>query len=145
MGMEPALMAWILVAIGVVGFFAYVRFSKTDPQKWHVDPEQARNPGASGVLLRTEHSCSPEEAMAEFAKVALSSPRSIPLAGSIDDLWATFETRTKILRFPDYVTVKAVASAEGAELVILSRLRFGKSDLGVNAVRIANWVGDMNV
>ena len=55
--------------------------------------------------------------------------------------WATYVTRTKFMGFPDYTT----ARQDGDFLKVYARLRFGRSDLGVNGARIADWLLQMGI
>ena len=48
----------------------------------------------------------------------------------------TYVTRSALFRFPDYTTVRH----RDAQIEIYGRLRFGRSDLGVNAARIDRWL-----
>jgi len=48
----------------------------------------------------------------------------------------TYVTRSRVFGFPDYTTVRQA----GPQLEIYGRLRFGRSDLGVNAARIDGWL-----
>jgi uncharacterized protein (DUF1499 family) len=47
-----------------------------------------------------------------------------------------YVTRSAVFGFPDYTTLRRA----GDQLEIYGRLRFGKSDLGVNATRIDGWL-----
>ena len=60
-----------------------------------------------------------------------------------DGLAATYVQTSALLAFPDYISVKAVPVGDGAGLVIWSRSRFGKSDLGVNRERIEEWLAKL--
>ena len=59
-------------------------------------------------------------------------PRTSVLAGSVDTGRITYVTRTQWMGFPDYTTVEQ----QGETLKLYARLRFGRSDFGVNAVRV---------
>jgi uncharacterized protein (DUF1499 family) len=53
----------------------------------------------------------------------------------------TYIQRTRMLRFPDVVTVEFVALADGrSTLAIDSRSRYGKGDFGVNRGRVTEWL-----
>jgi uncharacterized protein (DUF1499 family) len=54
----------------------------------------------------------------------------------VSDGWITYIVRTKWMGFPDYVTVQS--KSDGVR--IHSRLRFGRSDIGVNAARLDRWI-----
>jgi len=128
--------AIVIIALALL----YIRFAPSDAARWHVDPQGAADPGRGGVVLRVSLADSPRQALARFDRVARSAPRITVLAGSIEAGHITYVARSKWLGFPDYITVKALAAGAKSELVILSRLRFGQSDLGVNRARLENWL-----
>ena len=76
--------------------------------------------------------------MVKFQQMALAQPDTI-LLGERDG-FATYVQRTKLVQFPDYVSVKAVEVDGGSALHIFSRSRFGYSDRGVNKKRILSWL-----
>ena len=59
-------------------------------------------------------------------------PRTHVLAGSVADGRVTYITRSRVFGFPDYTTLEQ----DGDRLKAYARLRFGGSDLGVNATRL---------
>lgn len=125
-------MEWVIVAILVfVGLgVAAVRLAPSDAAVWHIDPRTAKDPGDAGVLVR--HEIAGKDVLARFDAAIRQEPRLTVLAGSVRDGSVTYIARSRVIGFPDYITV---ARADGA-LVILSRLRFGQSDLGVNKARL---------
>jgi uncharacterized protein (DUF1499 family) len=71
------------------------------------------------------------------------------VAGDPDSLMITYVQRSRVFGFPDYITVKAVATestgegstvGSGAGLIIWSRARYGRSDFGVNRARVEAWL-----
>ncbi|MBL4544816.1 MAG: DUF1499 domain-containing protein [Oceanicaulis sp.] len=48
--------------------------------------------------------------------------------------------RSKLFRFPDYITAQAFETQGGAALAIYSRAVIGYSDMGVNRKRIKAWL-----
>ncbi|MFC3118172.1 DUF1499 domain-containing protein [Jhaorihella thermophila] len=48
----------------------------------------------------------------------------------------TYISRTPTIGFPDYTTVWQ----DGDRLVVWGRLRFGRSDFGVNRARVEAWL-----
>jgi uncharacterized protein (DUF1499 family) len=131
-----------------VGLMAVVRLSPTNPSDWHVDPtDLALQPGDGRALLRADgdlqspvFDMTPEELLAAFDTVADASPRTRVIAGSVEEGRITYMTRSLIWGFPDYTSVRAIPSGDGAQLVAYARLRFGRSDMGVNAERLQSWV-----
>jgi len=62
------------------------------------------------------------------------------VAGDLDSLMITYVQRSRVFGFPDYLTVRAVATAGGAGLIIWSRARYGRGDFGVNRARVEAWL-----
>jgi uncharacterized protein (DUF1499 family) len=57
----------------------------------------------------------------------------------------TYVQRSRIIGFPDYITVKAVPMETGlpeagAGLIVYSRSRYGYGDFGVNRARVEAWL-----
>ncbi|MEM9126862.1 MAG: DUF1499 domain-containing protein, partial [Pseudomonadota bacterium] len=68
--------------------------------------------------------------------IARASARTSVLAGSVSDGLVTYVTRSRLIGFPDYTT----AQQDGDTLRIHARLRFGRSDFGVNRNRVDTWL-----
>ena len=76
------------------------------------------------------------ELLARLDAVALATPRTTRLAGSVEEGRITWVTRSAAWGFPDFTT--AEAGADG--LAVEARSRFGQSDMGVNAARLTDWL-----
>jgi len=51
-----------------------------------------------------------------------------------------FVQRSKLLGFPDTISVKVVPTADGGSAVLIySRSQLGESDMGVNLARVKRW------
>jgi len=137
---------FLILAAGIAA--AYVRLAPSDADVWHADPMAAADPGAGGVLLlpgpdaRT-YAMTPAVLMTAFDAVAMAEPRTSRLAGQGADGHVTYVVRSRLLGFPDYVSVRAVAADGGAQLAVLSRLRFGSGDMGVNRARLDRWLAEL--
>lgn len=137
----------LLLALAAAGLALYVRLAPSDPARWHVDPVGAAAPGDGGVKIAPPDApvfaATPEAVMDALDAVAMATPRVTRLAGSVAEGHVTYVARSRFWGFPDYVTVKVLPEPEtgGATLAILSRLRFGGSDLGVNRARAEAWLG----
>lgn len=156
-------LGWVLLALVLLaaGAMVYVRFAPLDAEQWHVDPVTAPTPQtpnsfrvlAPGATPGPEEMVSPiyavppAELMKAFDEMALAQPRTERLAGTPDgQSHVTYVQRTPLVAYPDYVSVRAVPVGEGqSALVILSRSRFGKSDVGVNRARITQWIAALDV
>jgi hypothetical protein len=137
--MESPLRIVVIAVVLILGLMAYVRFAPTDVVRWHQIAE-ASGPGdttAEGSFLAVRRLSAPAaEVLAAVEQRALATPRTRLLAGSVAEGKITFLTRSLLWGFPDYTTV----SVQGDLLVIYGRLRFGRSDLGVNKARVESWL-----
>ncbi len=140
----------LLVALAAVGVLAWIRLAPSDPARWHVDPLAVATPVVEGhALLRPEggdaaapvYALPPEDLLAAFDRVARAEPRVQVLAGSVASGRITYVVRSRLMGFPDYLTVGALpAQGGGATLAIFSRQRFGRKDMGVNRARVEAWL-----
>ncbi|MBT4688199.1 MAG: DUF1499 domain-containing protein [Rhodospirillaceae bacterium] len=65
-------------------------------------------------------------------------------AGAADEGGMQFDfiQRTKLMHYPDSITVRFIPLADGqSTLAIYSRSHYGRSDFGVNQARILSWFG----
>lgn len=139
-------MVWVLGALValVVGFGLYVRLAPSDPARWHVSPVLAEGgawdqvvpmTGAAALRLSAAKGA-PADLLARLDSVAMQTPRTTRLAGSVEEGRITWITRTALWGFPDYTT----AEVREDGLYIHARLRFGGEDMGVNATRLTDWL-----
>jgi hypothetical protein len=123
---------WLgLVLVAIVAGMAYVRLAPSDPARWHAMPESLAPGDLAGGAVRVV----PGD-LAALDAIIRATPRSRVLAGDVAQGMITYVTRSRVFGFPDYTTVRQ----SGERLEIYGRLRFGKSDLGVNAARIDGWL-----
>lgn len=139
---------FFIVAIAVLALLAYVRLVPSDAARWHIDPAAAVDPGPAGVLITPGKYISTDTptALLERFDAAARTHSATRLAGSINDNHITYVVRSKWFGFPDYVTIKTIpVGTGGSTLSILSRLRFGQSDLGVNRARLEAWLNELKL
>jgi len=154
----------LLIIVGallvlVLGAGIFIRTAGHDPAVWHVDPLVAANPespnfhrvATPGTAADATTSISPafRATPAELAqsvdRFAMSQPHVERIAGSPEEGFVTYVQRTPLVRYPDYISVKVVDLGEGTSaLAILSRSRFGKSDVGVNKARMESWLAGID-
>ena len=109
----------------------------TRPRRWLVLPsrfEAAASPDQDSPVFEQ----TPEAVLEAFKAVALAAPRVTLVreeAGQVE-----LVQRSKLFRFPDYITVQAFETQGGAALAIYSRAVIGYSDMGVNRKRIKAWL-----
>lgn len=135
--------------IGLLGLMVFVRLAPVDPAQWHtgqtVQDWASVAPGAvlvrrDGALLRlTADQEAPDDLLGRLDAIALATPRTTRLAGSVAEGRITWETRSLIWGFPDYTTAEVLPDGVGLN----GRLRFGGSDLGVNAARLSAWQAEL--
>ena len=128
----------------LVATAVYVRVAPSGSE-WHVDPEADGRTGPGRWLLAeggdapaSRLDAPPERALAAFDAVARATGAE-RLAWEPEAGRATYVARSRVMGFPDYVSVKASPEAEGSRLSAYSRLRFGQADFGVNRSRLEDW------
>ena len=140
----------IALIVLVLGFAVWVRVAPSDPARWH----RMNSPrglgelaGAGSFETRRVVEGDGAAALAALDGIARATPRTRVLAGSVEEGFVTYVTRSALWGFPDYTGVYLTQNdpaAEGATtLTIWGRLRFGQSDMGVNRARIEGWLGQM--
>jgi uncharacterized protein (DUF1499 family) len=129
--------------VALVAFALYVRLAPSDPARWHVAPVADGPPGEVVVagpnratLRLGPEAGVPANLLARVDAVALATPRTTRLAGTVEDGRITWVTRSALWGFPDYTT----AEVRPDGLCIEARSRFGQGDMGVNAARLADWL-----
>ncbi len=140
------LVPYILI-FGVIVLMAYIRLAPSDSAVWHQDPETAASTGKpneyrlTGDLAPIFNIAAPDLATL-VDELIEAQPRVARIAGNPSTLMITFSQRSMSVGYPDYITFKISPMDEGrSKLEILSRSRFGHSDLGVNKLRVEQWVG----
>jgi Protein of unknown function (DUF1499) len=126
--------------IALLGLMAFVRLAPTDPAAWQdmpaIDgPFDTVTPQTGGATLRISTAKgAPADLLARLDAISMATPRTTRIAQS--DTKIIWETRSALWGFPDYTT----AEVRPDGLYIYARLRFGRSDLGVNAARLTDWL-----
>lgn len=132
---------YLLVALGILlaGILLWVRVAPSDPGQWHVDPLTAPDPATPNwARIAPGEIVAPSGTLAPRIEAALAGEERLRLlAGSLPEGWATYLQRSRLMGYPDYLSIRILPAGEGQEtLAVLSRSRFGQSDLGVNAARL---------
>ena len=119
-----------ITVIFVVLLLAYIRLAPSDASRWHVSVTATTSADRTGGAIRVLRV--DEGALRRVDAAARALPRTRMLAGSVEEGRITYITRSRWIGFPDYTTVE---HSDGL-LRMHARLRFGRSDLGVNAERL---------
>lgn len=125
-------MKWLIFLLAVIaGLMVYVRLAPVQASVWHTAVEGDTDQDFDGGVIRVA-----EVSLAALDQVARGWERTSVLAGSVEEGRITYVTRSLLWGFPDLTTVEARENG----VAIHARLRFGKSDLGVNGKRVAAWL-----
>lgn len=136
--------AWLLLMVAISGLI-YIRTAPHNSKLEHANPPTGAAPDkpvikAGSALFSQGFEETPASILQRLNTIALATPRTKILAGSVEEGMVTYVTRSLGFGFPDYTTVQAVVDGSGARLTLYGRLRFGKSDFGVNKQRISDWL-----
>lgn len=147
---------WLVAAVlvGLAAFSAYVRMDAATPAEVNVDLATAERTGrpndffaapagmtaATPDRIMSPDGRSAEAVMTAFDTAALAAPRVALMAGGPGEGRATYVQRSLVIGFPDYITVEAMQTDDGAALAVWSRARYGYSDWGVNRERVEAWL-----
>lgn len=123
-------MILILLALAVVSGIAFVRLAPTDVARWHRAVGDAENTDGAGWSARVV--TDGKGLLSDLHQGMLALPRTEWIAGAVGEGRLTYITRSKWIGFPDYTTIER----DGDQIKLYGRLRFGRSDLGVNGKRL---------
>lgn len=132
----------ILIALVLV-WYLFVVFWPGNPEAWHIDPNEADEPGIMGA--QAVGSAAPVFD-ADAGKVLqvfddiVRAEGAVLFAGSVEDGFVTYETRTRFLRIRDYVTLKASPVEGGTAVAYRAVTSTGGYDYGMNTKRMARWI-----
>lgn len=131
-------MFWSVVIVAVVGLVAYIRLAPTDVARWHQpigNAETTDGQGWSARVIQSEPGL-----FSALHQDILKLPRTQMIAGSVGEGRLTYITRSRIMGFPDFTTIEQ----DGRKIKLYGRLRFGRSDLGVNGRRLDGLIERVN-
>ncbi|WP_299626577.1 DUF1499 domain-containing protein [uncultured Tateyamaria sp.] len=120
----------VFILVFVISGSLFVRLAPTDARRWHQPVEATESQDLTGGAIRVFEA--EPDALARIDAAARALPRTDVIAGSVDDRRVTYRTRSKWIGFPDFTTVEYV----DGQIRMFARLRFGRSDLGVNGKRL---------
>ncbi len=123
-------MIWVVLIVAVALGLAFIRLAPTDVARWHKPVGDAQNTDGAGWSARVVPDA--PGLLSDLHQGMLALPRTQLLAGGVGEGRLTYITRSKWMGFPDFTTIEQ----EGDEIKLYARLRFGKSDMGVNGRRL---------
>jgi len=144
----------LVVILAALALMAYIRLAPSDPKDWHIAiathdpiPQGTCADHIALVPKGARAACilplTPAAVLDKLEAIALTSPRTLHLAGSAAEGRITWTARSFLMGYPDYVTAEVSQTAQGTRLDIFSRQRFGEADFGVNAARLKDWLSQL--
>ena len=142
--MRIALIVVLLVVVAVIGAAVYVRTAAMPAEDWHVDPASVTPPDSPNFELRRGEGApvfdaTADEMAARIDAIATAEGAEM-IGGSLALGQMTYVARSRIMGFPDAISIRLVPVGGGTRMEIFSRSRFGHSDIGVNAARVTRWI-----
>ena len=142
--MRIALILVVFVVLAVIGAGIYFRNAAMPADVWHVDPAAVTPPASPNYELRVGDRAPvfdvpPEVAAARIDAVA-TAERASMIGGSLAEGHMTYVARSRLMGYPDAISVRLTPVGQGTRVEVFSRSRFGYSDMGVNAARVDRWV-----
>jgi hypothetical protein len=140
------ILLYILAAIALLTVAAafYVRLAPVDAARWHVDPQTVTPPTTPNYMLlagnRAVSIDAPALSVAGRLQAVAEAEGGTLIAGSLGEGFATYVVRSRLMGFPDYVSLRLVPEGEATRLHVFSRSAYGRSDLGVNTARVQRWL-----
>lgn len=142
-------MRYLLLLLLPVALLLYIRLSPMSVDRWHVDPSTAERPRTPNAYLVRDSDgdapalmlqASPEAVADALNRVLATAPRVSRLAGRAEDGLVTYVQRSRIMGYPDAISIRLSPEGDGTRVEVFSRSRFGYSDAGVNAARVTRWM-----
>jgi hypothetical protein len=124
------MMIWTVLVLAAIAGFGFIRFASTDVARWHKPIGDAESTNGEGWSARVIPASS--DLLSDLHQGMLALERTELVAGSVTEGRLTYITRSKLIGFPDYTTIEQ----DGDQIKLYARLRFGRSDLGVNGKRL---------
>lgn len=140
------ILMYIVLALGALTLAAalYVRLTPVDAAQWHVDPEDVTPPTAPNFSLLAGSEAvainAPALAVAGRVQAVAEAEGAQVVGGSLGEGHVTYVVRSRVMGFPDFVSLRLVPEEDTTRLHIFSRSGFGHSDLGVNTARVQRWL-----
>lgn len=141
----------IIAVCLVIAALSFFRLYPVDTKAMNVDPFGVQPPNKPNYYITSLEEGTfdiPAEELVEKLRTVLAKTartnrisRNYYPADSDEFYGATFVTRTRLMGYPDYTSIKVVkTSPTTSQMMMFGRARFGYSDLGVNKQRILGWL-----
>ncbi len=142
----------ILALVLALAGMGYIRLAPSDPARWHEDPRLVQRPRTPNYHLvrMVDGDALPQvfdeapRPLAERIDAVARADGAVLLAGSVSAGHMTYLTRTPIMGYPDYTSIRVEPAGEGAMVLAFARARFGHSDMGNNRARVERWLAALS-
>ena len=146
--MRILLILGVRTLAGVIGAAVYFRNVSMPAEVWHVDPARV-TPPASPNFARLTGAEAPvfdmaPEALGLRIEAIATAEGAERIAGDPASGQMTYVVRSRLMGFPDAISIRLVPLDQGTRMEIFSRSRFGYSDMGVNGARVARWIAALS-
>jgi hypothetical protein len=134
----------VVLSAAVIGAAVYFRSVALPADVWHVDPGTVTPPASPNFALLAGDGAPVIAADADVVAARLDAVAraegAVPIGGAPGEGHVSYVARSRIMGFPDVISIRLAPVEGGTRLEVFSRARFGYSDMGVNAARVARWV-----
>ena len=128
----------LVIVLLVVAVLGWIRLAPTDAARWHLDPATTPDPTTPNFARVNRVVAMPVADVAAAIAARAQGEGARRLAG--DDAFATWVQRSRLMGYPDFISIRLTAEGAGTRIEALSRARFGHGDLGVNQARLRRWL-----
>lgn len=129
-----------VLALGSLAYLVYVRFAPDRLAVVHVDPLQTGESSARSIYRNPPRApvfaAPPDAVFAAADGFILSWPGTTRHASGPAPFHASYVTRTRVLKFPDDLSIQVIETEGGATLAVYARSRLSGYDWGTNRARV---------
>lgn len=142
-------MRYLILLLLPIALLLYIRLTPMSADRWHVDPLVAERPTTPNAYLQRDDGgdapalilqAPPARVAESLEQMLANAPRVTRLAGRASQGWVTYVQRSRIMGYPDAISIRLTPVGDATRVDIFSRSRFGYGDGGVNAARVTRWM-----
>lgn len=134
----------VIAAVAVAAAAVFFRTVSMPAELWHVDPAQVTPPESPNFDLRVGDAApviaAPLSEVAVRLDTLAGAEQAVVIGGAAEDGFVTYVQRSRLMGYPDAISIRLTEVDAGTRIEVYSRSRFGYSDMGVNAARVDRWM-----
>ncbi|WP_128254251.1 DUF1499 domain-containing protein [Falsirhodobacter deserti] len=135
----------ILLLVALLVIWAFLRYTPSDSQDWHVDPMTVRKPSRPNHLLLRDDGpllpLPPHQVAARLEAVARHTPRTKMFAG--EGFHRTWITRSAVLGLPTFTSVRLIPDGQGTRVTVHARARYLPRLPQAERSRVESWLEEL--